>query len=110
STRSVENNINAVDGGTHLSGFRGAITRTINNYAESSGLTKNAKVALTGDDVREGLVAVISVKLAQPQFEAQTKGKLNSPVKGPVESFLNEKLGEFFEQNPQVAKKIVGKA
>ncbi|MFL6373464.1 MAG: toprim domain-containing protein, partial [Pyrinomonadaceae bacterium] len=104
------NNINTVDGGTHLSGFRGAITRTINNYAESSGLTKNAKVALTGDDVREGLVAVISVKLPQPQFEGQTKGKLNSPVKGPVESFLNEKLGEFFEQNPQVAKKIVGKA
>src|SRR5947199_6666624 len=104
------NNINTVDGGTHLSGFRGAITRTINNYAESSGLTKNAKVTLTGDDVREGLVAVISVKLPQPQFEGQTKGKLNSPVKGPVESFLNEKLGEFFEQNPGVAKKIVGKA
>jgi DNA gyrase subunit B len=104
------NNINTVDGGTHLSGFRGAITRTINNYAESSGMMKNAKVALTGDDVREGLVAVISVKLPQPQFEGQTKGKLNSPVKGPVESFLNEKLGEFFEQNPGVAKKIVGKA
>jgi DNA gyrase subunit B len=104
------NNINTVDGGTHLSGFRGAITRTINNYAESSGMMKNAKVALTGDDVREGLVAVISVKLPQPQFEGQTKGKLNSPVKGPVESFLNEKLGEFFEQHPAVAKKIVGKA
>jgi DNA gyrase subunit B len=104
------NNINTVDGGTHLSGFRGAITRTINNYAESSGLTKNAKVTLSGDDVREGLVAVISVKIPQPQFEGQTKGKLNSPVKGPVESFLNEKLGEFFEQNPAVAKKIVGKA
>jgi len=104
------NNINTVDGGTHLSGFRGAITRTINNYAESSGMMKNAKVALTGDDVREGLVAVISVKIPQPQFEGQTKGKLNSPVKGPVESFLNEKLGEFFEQNPGVAKKIVGKA
>ncbi|CAN5679674.1 DNA topoisomerase (ATP-hydrolyzing) subunit B [soil metagenome] len=104
------NNINTVDGGTHLSGFRGAITRTINAYAESSGLTKNAKVSLTGDDVREGLVAVISVKIPQPQFEGQTKGKLNSPVKGPVESFLNEKLGEFFEQNPVVAKKIVGKA
>ena len=107
---SFANNINTVDGGTHLSGFRGAITRTINNYAETSGLTKNAKVALTGDDVREGLVAVISVKIPQPQFEGQTKGKLNSPVKGPVESFLNEKLGEFFEQNPGVAKKIVGKA
>jgi DNA gyrase subunit B len=107
---SFANNINTVDGGTHLSGFRGAITRTINNYAESSGMMKNAKVALTGDDVREGLVAVISVKIPQPQFEGQTKGKLNSPVKGPVESFLNEKLGEFFEQNPGVAKKIVGKA
>ncbi len=107
---SFANNINTVDGGTHLSGFRGAITRTINNYAESSGLTKNAKVTLSGDDVREGLVAIISVKIPQPQFEGQTKGKLNSPVKGPVESFLNEKLGEFFEQNPTVAKKIVGKA
>jgi DNA gyrase subunit B len=107
---SFANNINTVDGGTHLSGFRGAITRTINNYAESSGMMKNAKVALSGDDVREGLVAVISVKIPQPQFEGQTKGKLNSPVKGPVESFLNEKLGEFFEQNPNVAKKIVGKA
>ncbi len=104
------NNINTVDGGTHLSGFRSAITRTINAYAESSGLTKNAKVTLSGDDVREGLVAVVSVKIPQPQFEGQTKGKLNSPVKGPVESFLNEKLGEFFEQNPAVAKKIVGKA
>ena len=107
---SFANNINTVDGGTHLSGFRGAITRTINNYAEASGMMKNAKVALTGDDVREGLVAVISVKIPQPQFEGQTKGKLNSPVKGPVESFLNDKLGEFFEQNPAVAKKIVGKA
>jgi DNA gyrase subunit B len=107
---SFANNINTVDGGTHLSGFRGALTRTINNYAESSGLTKNAKVTLSGDDVREGLVAVISVKIPQPQFEGQTKGKLNSPVKGPVESFLNERLAEFFEQNPTVAKKIVGKA
>jgi DNA gyrase subunit B len=107
---SFANNINTVDGGTHLSGFRGALTRTINNYAESSGLTKNAKVTLSGDDVREGLVAVISVKIPQPQFEGQTKGKLNSPVKGPVESFVNEKLGEYFEQNPNVAKKVVGKA
>jgi DNA gyrase subunit B len=104
------NNINTVDGGTHLSGFRGALTRTINAYAESSGLTKNFKTALSGDDVREGLVAIVSVKIPQPQFEGQTKGKLNSPVKGQVESFLNEKLGEYFEQNPNVAKKIVGKA
>ena len=107
---SFANNINTVDGGTHLSGFRGAITRTINNYAESSGMMKNSKTALSGDDVREGLVAVISVKIPQPQFEGQTKGKLNSPVKGPVESFLNEKLGEYFEQHPAVAKKIVGKS
>lgn len=107
---SFANNINTVDGGTHLSGFRGAITRTINAYAQSSGLAKDFKTSLSGDDVREGLVAVISVKLPQPQFEGQTKGKLNSDVKGAVESFLNERLGEFFEQNPLVAKKIVGKA
>jgi DNA gyrase subunit B len=107
---SFANNINTVDGGTHLSGFRSALTRTINSYAQSSGLAKNFKTSLSGDDVREGLVAVISVKLPQPQFEGQTKGKLNSDVKGAVESFLNEKLGEFFEQNPAVAKKVVGKA
>jgi DNA gyrase subunit B len=107
---SFANNINTVDGGTHLSGFRSAFTRTINAYAQTSGLAKNFKTALTGDDVREGLVAVISVKLPQPQFEGQTKGKLNSDVKGAVESFLNERLAEYFEQNPTVAKKIVGKA
>jgi DNA gyrase subunit B len=107
---SFANNINTVDGGTHLSGFRSALTRTINAYAQSSGLAKNFKTALSGDDVREGLVAVISVKLPQPQFEGQTKGKLNSDVKGAVESFLNERLTEYFEQNPAVAKKIVGKA
>jgi DNA gyrase subunit B len=107
---SFANNINTVDGGTHLSGFRSALTRTINAYAQSSGLAKNFKNSLSGDDVREGLVAVISVKLPQPQFEGQTKGKLNSDVKGAVESFLNERLTEYFEQNPTVAKKIVGKA
>jgi DNA gyrase subunit B len=107
---SFANNINTVDGGSHLSGFRSAFTRTINAYAQSSGLAKNFKSSLTGDDVREGLVAVISVKLPQPQFEGQTKGKLNSDVKGAVESFLNERLTEYFEQNPTVAKKIVGKA
>ena len=107
---SFANNINTVDGGTHLSGFRSAFTRTINAYAQSSGLAKNFKGSLSGDDVREGLVAVISVKLPQPQFEGQTKGKLNSDVKGAVESFLNERLTEFFEQNPTVARKIVGKA
>ncbi|HYN85745.1 MAG TPA: DNA topoisomerase (ATP-hydrolyzing) subunit B [Pyrinomonadaceae bacterium] len=107
---SFANNINTVDGGTHLSGFRSAFTRTINSYGQSSGLAKNFKGSLTGDDVREGLVAVISVKLPQPQFEGQTKGKLNSDVKGAVESFLNERLTEYFEQNPTVARKIVGKA
>src|ERR687890_291704 len=107
---SFANNINTVDGGTHLSGFRSALTRTINAYAQSSGLAKNFKTTLSGDDVREGLVAVISVKLPQPQFEGQTKGKLNSDVKGAVESFLNERLTEYFEQNPAVAKKVVGKA
>ncbi len=107
---SFANNINTIDGGTHLSGFRSALTRTINAYSQSSGLAKQIKGSLSGDDVREGLVAVISVKLPQPQFEGQTKGKLNSDVKGAVESFLNEKLGEFFEQNPATAKKIVGKA
>ena len=107
---SFANNINTVDGGTHLSGFRSSFTRTINAYAQSSGLAKNFKGSLTGDDVREGLVAVISVKLPQPQFEGQTKGKLNSDVKGAVESFLNDRLTEFFEQNPPVARKIVGKA
>jgi DNA gyrase subunit B len=107
---SFANNINTVDGGSHLSGFRSALTRTINSYAQSSGLAKNFKSSLSGDDVREGLVSVISVKLPQPQFEGQTKGKLNSDVKGPVESFLNERLTEYFEQNPTVAKKIVGKA
>jgi DNA gyrase subunit B len=107
---SFANNINTVDGGTHLSGFRSAFTRTINAYAQSSGLAKNFKTSLSGDDVREGLVAVISVKLPQPQFEGQTKGKLNSDVKGAVESFLNERLTEYFEQNPTVARKIVGKS
>jgi DNA gyrase subunit B len=107
---SFANNINTVDGGSHLSGFRSAFTRTINAYAQSSGLAKNFKGSLTGDDTREGLVAVISVKLPQPQFEGQTKGKLNSDVKGPVESFLNDRLTEYFEQNPSVARKIVGKA
>jgi DNA gyrase subunit B len=107
---SFANNINTVDGGTHLSGFRSAFTRTINSYAQSSGLAKNFKGSLTGDDVREGLVAVVSVKLPQPQFEGQTKGKLNSDVKGAVESFLNERLTEYFEQNPTVARKVVGKA
>ncbi|MFV0389265.1 MAG: DNA topoisomerase (ATP-hydrolyzing) subunit B [Pyrinomonadaceae bacterium] len=104
------NNINTIDGGTHLSGFRGALTRTVNNYAKSSGLLKNTKTSLSGDDVREGLIAVVSVKIPQPQFEGQTKGKLNSPVDGEVSSFLYENLSDYFEQNPSTAKKIVSKA
>ena len=87
---SFANNINTVDGGTHLSGFRSALTRTINSYAQSSGLIKDFKGQLSGDDVREGLVAVIAVKLPQPQFEGQTKGKLNSDVQGAVQSFLTK--------------------
>jgi DNA gyrase subunit B len=107
---SFANNINTVDGGTHLQGFRSALTRTINAAGQSLGLFKDLKENLSGDDVREGLVAVVSVKLPQPQFEGQTKGKLNSDIAGPVQAFINEKLGAFFEQNPQVARKIINKA
>jgi DNA gyrase subunit B len=107
---SFANNINTVDGGTHLTGFRAALTRTINNYARSAGLFKKDDEKLAPEDVREGLVAVISVKLPQPQFEGQTKGKLNSDVKGNVEAFVNENLGRHFEENPTVARKIIAKA
>jgi DNA gyrase subunit B len=107
---SFANNINTADGGTHLSGFRMALTRTINYAGQQMGLFKDVKENLTGDDVREGLVAVISVKLSQPQFEGQTKGKLNSDIAGVVQAFINERLGAFFEQNATVAKKIINKA
>jgi DNA gyrase subunit B len=107
---SFANNINTVDGGTHLSGFRMALTRTINSAGQQMGLFKDVKENLTGDDVREGLVAVISVKLSQPQFEGQTKGKLNSDIAGVVQALINERLGAFFEQNSAVAKKIINKA
>ena len=107
---SFANNINTVDGGSHLSGFRSALTRTINAAGQSGGLFRDVKENLTGDDVREGLTAVISVKLPQPQFEGQTKGKLNSDIQGYVVQFVNEKLGEFFDKNPVVMRKIVGKA
>ncbi|MGH9535989.1 MAG: DNA topoisomerase (ATP-hydrolyzing) subunit B [Terriglobales bacterium] len=107
---SFANNINTVDGGTHLSGFRSALTRTINSVGQQLGLFKDLKENLTGDDVREGLVAVVSVKLPQPQFEGQTKGKLNSDIKGQVEAFVNEKLGEYLDHNPAVAKRIIAKA
>ena len=107
---SFANNINTVDGGSHLSGFRSALTRSINAAAQQSGLFKDQKENLSGDDVREGLTAVISVKLPQPQFEGQTKGKLNSDIQGQVVQLVNEKLGEFFDKNPPVMKKIVTKA
>jgi DNA gyrase subunit B len=107
---SFANNINTVDGGTHLSGFRTSLTRTINYAGQQMGLFKDVKENLTGDDVREGLVAVISVKLPQPQFEGQTKGKLNSDIAGIVQAIVNEKLGAFFEQNTAIAKKIINKA
>jgi DNA gyrase subunit B len=107
---SFANNINTVDGGSHLSGFRTALTRTINYAGQQMGLFKDVKENLTGDDVREGLVAVISVKLPQPQFEGQTKGKLNSDIAGVVTAFLNERLGAYFEQNPTVGRKIINKA
>jgi DNA gyrase subunit B len=104
------NNINTHEGGTHLSGFRSGLTRTINSYAEKQGFLKAIKRNLTGDDVREGLVAIISVKLPSPQFEGQTKMKLgNSEIKGMVESVVNDKLMMYFEQNPDVARGIVKK-
>jgi DNA gyrase subunit B len=107
---SFANNINTVDGGSHLSGFRTSLTRTINAIGQSLGLFKDMKENLSGDDVREGLVAVVSVKLSQPQFEGQTKGKLNSDIAGTVQAFVNERLGMFLEQNPPIAKRIINKA
>src|SRR6266480_915539 len=107
---SFANNINTVDGGSHLSGFRMALTRTINYAGQQMGLFKDVKENLTGDDVREGLVAVISVKLPQPQFEGQTKGKLNSDIAGVVQAFVKERLGAYLEQNPTAGRKIINKA
>ncbi len=107
---SFANNINTVDGGSHLSGFRSALTRTINYYGQQAGLFKDQKENLSGDDVREGLTAVVSVKLPQPQFEGQTKGKLNSDIGGYVVQMVNDKLGEHFDKNPGVMRKIVSKA
>jgi DNA gyrase subunit B len=107
---SFANNINTVDGGTHLTGFRTALTRTINKFGQDQGLFKDVKENLTGDDVREGLTAVVSVKVPQPQFEGQTKGKLNSDIAGYMTQFVNEKLEEYFDKNSAVGRKIVGKA
>lgn len=108
---SFANNINTHEGGTHLIGFKAALTRTMNSYATANNLLKNVKVAISGEDLREGLTAVISVKIPQPQFEGQTKTKLgNSEVKGYVETLLNEKLATYLEENPQVAKRVLEKS
>ncbi len=107
---SYVNNINTHEGGTHLVGFKTALTRTFNNYAGKNGLIKEGKITLSGDDFREGLTAVISVKVAEPQFEGQTKTKLgNSETKSAVETLVGEKLSEFLEENPSVGKKIIEK-
>jgi DNA gyrase subunit B len=108
---SFANNINTHEGGTHLAGFKAALTRTMNSYVAANEMLKKEKVSISGDDLREGLTCVISVKIPQPQFEGQTKTKLgNSEVKGYVESLLNERLAQFLEENPQVAKRILEKS
>ncbi|MEW6051297.1 MAG: DNA topoisomerase (ATP-hydrolyzing) subunit B [Candidatus Zixiibacteriota bacterium] len=110
SVYSYVNNINTIEGGTHLTGFRTALTRTINSYASKNNLFKKENIQLQGDDAKEGLTAVVSVKVRDPQFEGQTKTRLgNSEVRGVVESVTNESLGEFFEENPSVGRKIVEK-
>jgi len=107
---SFVNNINTVEGGTHLTGFKSGITRTINSVAQANNLLKDFKEVFSGDDVREGLTAVVSIRLKDPQFEGQTKAKLgNSDVKGIVESFVNQKLGDYFEANLGVARAIINK-
>ncbi|MEN8153649.1 MAG: DNA topoisomerase (ATP-hydrolyzing) subunit B [Acidobacteriota bacterium] len=107
---SFVNNINTIEGGTHLTGFKGALTRTINQFAQSNNLKKDFKGSFSGEDVREGLVAIISIRIKDPQFEGQTKAKLgNSEIKGIVESFVNQKLNEFFDENISISKAIVAK-
>ena len=108
---SFANNINTTEGGSHLSGFKGALTRTLNDYARAKGLLKEKEDNLEGEDVREGLAAVLSVKLRDPQFEGQTKTKLGNPwVRGLVEQTVNQRLAEYFEENPSDAKRIIDKA
>jgi DNA gyrase subunit B len=110
-TYTFANNINTTEGGTHLSGFRSALTRTINHYASKNSLAEKLTESVTGDDIREGMIAVVSVKIPQPQFEGQTKTKLgNTEVKGIVEGIVNDRLGAFLEENPSVARKIINKA
>ena len=104
------NNINTREGGTHLTGFRAALTSTISNYAKANGFLKNFKGDISGDDVREGLTAVVSLRIPDPQFEGQTKAKLgNSEVKGLVQQIVNDRLGEAFEEDPTTARKIADK-
>ncbi|EQD39220.1 DNA gyrase, B subunit, partial [mine drainage metagenome] len=110
-TLAFVNNIHTFDGGTHVVGLRAALTRTLNDYARRSGLIKGDKEGLTGEDVREGLACVLSVKVLEPQFEGQTKARLgNSEVKGQVESAINEKLAEFLEEHPAIGQTLVAKA
>jgi DNA gyrase subunit B len=110
-TFSFANNINTTEGGTHLSGFRSALTRTINQYASKNNLSDKLSESVSGDDIREGMAAVISVKLPQPQFEGQTKTKLgNTEVKGIVEAIVNDRLGAFLEENPAVSRRLIAKA
>ena len=110
-TYTFANNINTTEGGTHLSGFKSALTRTINHYASKNNLAEKLSESVSGDDIREGMTAVVSVKIPQPQFEGQTKTKLgNTEVKGIVEGVVNDRLGAFLEENPSIAKRIVAKA
>ena len=107
---SFANNINTIEGGTHLSGFKGALTRTVNNYVRVNNLMKGEKMAIQGDDIREGLTAVISIRIQDPKFEGQTKTKLgNSEAQGLVEAIINDGLGTFFEENPAIARKVIEK-